>query len=1135
MKANSCWFPATCIAVVCLHSASGILAAPPVPEKTAGATGGATVSAGAPAAEVTTPASLIPVTSQMIDLGDDPETRYSGAPKFDWSFFGGQTRLIAKYAAMMPASRHILGINYRFYMIETAEFGYPPVWFVKDALEDKPAVPTIVFASIRKINYEEENSEHARAYDVKTIMPFVEKYPHTIFGGGQVAEVDAMFNWQYKQYYGRLPAGAGGAVFPAAYFDFLESNLKRSSVPYMLQQHNRGWGTHYVARERIMSLGSAQLFYRHNQVIVPSLTTLRSAARQYPFPYGVQFSGQINLTISNEDAVLRNKAKPVYAHVAGRLGDNYEKSYALCRQVLYLSWLNGARFFNWETGELIRARKELIPSPLGTFTARAAKLIESFGPTGPVQTPIALVSEFSNAWRPPVTEMSKRIEFTIVGDTPYASGDYQMHGIRDFFFPGYLQSEMIYGNTMGEDYALCPTPYGNSVDFLLSDARQEALSRYGLIIWTGVPPLAPSMVRDKLMRHMKENGGRAVLFGAAARNMFPEWFAKDKAERIAPGAKVAYRGETLTETADFMLEKLSDDPGAKPPSMKVLATVDGKPLIIECMGGLVLVLSDYGINSTASVNPSKATWSPGQLITQIPHTVLNHARRLLDDEARRQTLFSAGNNSLHYVVTRPGEGQYVLGIFNDKMTSEPFKITSNIGPITSIVETDLKDNKAELKSVVGGAAYAPPGLRSSPGLPLNYGLSDASHIEGRDFRLFRITVKERGVRAIPAIKYPSRPAGRVMAVAGLEDIRSYLQGISMFFTWFDGVKVDAGSFLSLDDSWLVEQAHWLDRRGVRVVVDGTGINEAKAAIVLNKLYLLKKAPRDLIVSSPSSTLRSSAQRMGVRLIDPGTVNRITKSGDGFKDGAALNIVDRYYSTEEDLSLDLARVAAGGNTGELRGESNPTSLYPAPKVDGGTSNDFFYAGPYISDLTDLLVRYRKDFSKFAGIKIDSTYLLSRNPAALERDRAALTNAGLRVVVDLRRDQMHFDRITFYPHIPNYKTGMALYSQIIDKMKAIGAVDLIVQIYDSGEMRNKDKYIEQRDKTWSEFARLAGQKGIKLHLVCSGGTKFSQAAAFNSPNVFVITGAKGTSSPYRLILPAGSTGNGTTKIYDANWGL
>jgi len=200
-------------------------------------------------------------------------------------------RPIAEYAFMMPAHRYTLGIDYRFFMIETSEFHHPP----KKALEDKPPVPTVVFAKVGKINAEAESGERARAYDLdKTIKPFLGKYFHTIFGGGQVAEVDAIINWQYKHYFGRLPAGAGGAVFPAAYFDFLESNLKRGAAHYMTQQHNCARATHYVASQRVMSLGSAQLFYRHNQVIVPSLTALRSAARHTRFP--TAFSSPVRST-----------------------------------------------------------------------------------------------------------------------------------------------------------------------------------------------------------------------------------------------------------------------------------------------------------------------------------------------------------------------------------------------------------------------------------------------------------------------------------------------------------------------------------------------------------------------------------------------------------------------------------------------------------------------------------------------------------------------------------------------------------------------------------------------------------------------------------------------------------------------
>ena len=196
------------------------------------------------------------------------------------------------------------------------------------------------------------------------------------------------------------------------------------------------------------------------------------------------------------------------------------------------------------------------------------------------------------------------------------------------------------------------------------------------------------------------------------------------------------------------------------------------------------------------------------------------------------------------------------------------------------------------------------------------------------------------------------------------------------------------------------------------------------------------------------------------------------------------------------------------------------------------NDFFYAGPGISDLAALLGHHREGFKRFAGVKIDSTYLLSRTRAALENDRAALSECGLGVIVDLRRDQMHFDRIAFYPHIPNYAAGMALFGQIVDKMRVLGATDLIARVYDSGDMRNDAKSVEQRDRTWVEFARQAGEKGIRLHLVCDKGIRFSSAAALDSPNVLVIAGAKGAPSPYRLVLPSGSLGQGATMVHDSD---
>lgn len=1077
----------------------------------------------------------IPVTSYQVDVGDDPENAYSGAPKFDWQFFENQTRIITKSPANYLKHRNTLGIDYNFYFLESKSFAYPASATINSVIQAPPVIPVIQFANIGKINRTKEDGERAVAHDPATIRAFQSHYPNLIIGGGQTAEVDGDFEWLYSQYYGRLPTGPGGRTFPAAYQDFIESNLKRSGFPYLMQQHNQAWGTQYVAKERAMSLSAPQLFYRRTASIVDSLVTSRSAARQYPHPFGVQFSGQPVLEVSNPTQVLNNGTLPVYRMGEGNFGPNYGKSYALNRQVLYLSWLNGARFFNWEGREFITSMAPDFPSPLGTFTKKAAEIIHQFGPVGPVQTPIAIISEFSNVWQSPEIKSNGTIEFNITGDAPYAKGDYQLHGLRNFFYPHYLQCETIYEASMGEDYALSPTPYGNSIDFLLSDARQVALQRHGLLIWGGVRPESPSMVREKLLKFIDDDHGRVILFGATARSMFPDWFEGSSATVVNPGAVVSYAGLPITETADFLLENLRGDLDTAALSMKVLAKVNGKPLIVECLGGLILVLSDYGTNRTESVSPTSARWQANQLITEIPHQLLNHVSRLLNDEASRNSLFSVGNEQLHFVTTRPKAGEYLVGIFNDKLTSEPFAIHSNIGTVTSLEEVQLNDSKQELEDAAAGAAYAPPGVRKSPSHRLDHGLSDASHIEGRDFRLFRVKLLESGVRAIPSFQYPVRPVGRVLAVAGLDYIRSYLQEFPSFFQWFDGVKVDARDLLSNEDGRLTEQAHWLDRRGVRVVIDGTGLDEATALQVLTKLALVDTGLKDLIIVSPSSAVQSAAALRGVTLLDPTTVNRVWKKGQGFSQSARLNILDLLYKNEEDVFLDLQHILFGKGVADLRGKPHAADFKTRLAVTRDVSKDFIYVGTNIHSLTELLELDESGFKKFRGVKVDSTYLLSKTVTELKKDAAKLTQMGLKAIIDLRRDQMHHDGITLYPHIPNYNAGMLLYKEILGKMQTLGACDLIIRLQDVGGMRNNPKYIAQRDATWNTFAELAQVPGIKLHLIFDPGLKFSSANGFSRTNVFVIEGAKGAPSPFKPTQKSATTGTGSVIIHDEDGGV
>jgi hypothetical protein len=291
----------------------------------------------------------------------------------------------------------------------------------------------------------------------------------------------------------------------------------------------------------------------------------------------------------------------------------------------------------------------------------------------------------------------------------------------------------------------------------------------------------------------------------------------------------------------------------------------------------------------------------------------------------------------------------------------------------------------------------------------------------------------------------------------------------------------------------------------------------------------------LIVSAPSAAAQASAAQAGVTLRNPTAVNRVYRKGERFDQAAALNIVDRYYRSEEDLFRDLRHFEAGEVVAELRGKLSPSDLTVPLSVPQNVTNDFLYLGSEVTDLKGLLEHDAAQFSKFRGVKVDSTYLLSKTTNALVADAATLARLGLAVVVDLRRDEMHFNRIAFYPHIPNYVSGTNLFGQIITKMLALGSTNLILRLQDVGAMRNDAAYIAQRDATWNAFADMAQARKISLHLIFETSLAFSSTNGFSKPNVFVIKGSKGKSSPFRLVDGATTTGTGAVTIHDEDRGL
>ena len=1093
------------------------------------------------------PQPAIPVTSYRVDVGDDPENGYGGAPVFDWGFFGGRMRTWTRFPHALLAYRQVADVP--VYTMRIRDFTVPNKFAYlesaltgmagpKSNLSDKPAIPLVIYAYLGKGIYGADGNERARGHSRTDIDAYLKHYPNTIFAGGATSEEDAMIRWCYQQFYARYPVGPYGSCFPFTYLDLMEANARRGGAPFMFVSHNAQWTPHYSASTRLLSLAETQLFYRGANDLTLKLAKTRSAFRQYAVPWGVQFSGQIRLAPSNVDEALSMGVEPVW-HLP-RI-DSYQKSYALSRQILYLSWLNGARHFAYETGVTYRHHGvNYLITPLGQFMAKADRRIGEVGPTGPLQTPIALLSEFSRAWQKPEVTHFGRIFFKCF-DEPYTLGDFQKHAISDFFFPRYLQSERFYSHSGSEENAIAPTPYGHSVDFLLSDVRAEALDRYGLVVWAGVPPRTPKLVRHKLEEYLKAGKGRVVLFAEAAKALYPEWFeGSGSPKEIREGAIVDYAGQVVREEHAFQLERPKVSPAAA--SMTVLARVGDEPLILERVDGLLVALSSCGLNDRPLVNVGEATWARGDETLNMPHVLLEHARRLLDAEARKQRLFDVGNPKLHYVVTRPKAGEYLIGMANDQLAAEPFEIHSHIGKVIKIEEIALKDGKDALKSVVNGAAYAPTNLRDSPALPLDYGRSDTSHIEGRDFRLFRINVVESGVRVVDRIRFRDRPTERVLSVPSLAYIRHYLQGLPSFYQWFDGVKIPGPSLTELDPRWLKHIAYTIDRRGLRVVVDARGGDRSDLAKLVDKLGILKRAPKDLIVDRVEPGDQETGAEHEVRLLSAAQVCFLRAPGDRLRGNAKLTCLDLYYRDEDALFSDYRHFFGASVSESLQGAKNPNCLFPRLRPDEVPSGDFLYAGIHIPDLKGMIHSQAEAYRKLKGLKIDSTYLLSKTKAALRKDGRVLREHGLEVVVDLSRDQYFNEGITFYSYRPCYVMGLAWFDQVIEKMPAIGARGLILTVKTMFKDFENEKHYRDRDQTLNRFTRRAKARGISLHLIGIQRLRnkpvilSDRADCLKADHVFVIDGfGRGKPSPFALLrADREAVGSGSVRIHDHDRG-
>lgn len=289
-----------------------------------------------------------------------------------------------------------------------------------------------------------------------------------------------------------------------------------------------------------------------------------------------------------------------------------------------------------------------------------------------------------------------------------------------------------------------------------------------------------------------------VLLSDAAPWVLGQYGLVIAAGALTPGAEVRdtlagyVRGGghlVITEGNRAALGLNTDDPGA---------------------GRFSVIPGDMGVERDGSVLPPVKSLEEHALGK--PYALTPEARKVLDAALREQVLFDAGPE-LALITCRKAAGRYTLGVFNNTLAPKPFRIVSHCGELVEVKESALDTSER------GAVGEFPEGL--APAQPL---ASDTEIAPG-SLRIFDVTVREQGVRELPAAAPGPAPRGRALPLGNPASLKEAVLRRPTFSQHFDGVVVDWRYLETREADALAGEARWLKRQGFRIYVDArSGIN-----------------------------------------------------------------------------------------------------------------------------------------------------------------------------------------------------------------------------------------------------------------------------------------------------------------------
>ncbi len=544
---------------------------------------------------------------------------------------------------------------------------------------------------------------------------------------------------------------------------------------------------HYFLKEGVYSLIGAETAQGlpNGQVYY---SFIRGAGKQYGVPW-----------FGNASVWNRWGWKNYSGITSDNGGDTEGTSLSLLKRLIYSHIMYDCVAVGFESSYLTK-QEEL--SPIGKIQQSAYKWVKKYGDPGNLYTPVAIMVDFFSGWSFPRHLYTKNI-YRVWGNLPYEEGDYLTDGILNMFYPGYQNASYFHDETG----FIAPTPYGDVADCILSDCPLWLLQQYPILV-IGDKLKGGHEIKDKLEKYV-ESGGHLIITAGSLENMPGGLFGINTGKgelTFNVNASVSYNNTELKEVSAFKIKEI-----LSPGETKTIATCNNKPLVIEHSSGsgkITIFASPFGLSSNP-LNPPKSSIDS---TLKTPFPLLNHIRVILGDIFSRNEIFNAGEE-LSLITCHKSKGEFTVAVINNSWLEKPLKITSNAGKILKITELPL--DCSEQKAI----GYLPKSVVNKTGK------NTGKTISGGDIRIFTVKIEENNMEDIPFIQPVPNPVNRGLTLRNISSIKEEILLRPTFFQHFDRIIIDWKYLLEKEKSILANESGWINRQGLKVIVDfSSGIN-----------------------------------------------------------------------------------------------------------------------------------------------------------------------------------------------------------------------------------------------------------------------------------------------------------------------